>query len=148
MKVRDNSEVTVLEVQGYLLPDERYYDRNHTWGKVEGDIVTVGLNDFAQKLAKDFVSVDLPLEGKSVIQGKAIASVESGKWVGRIYAIVSGEVVEVNEALEDEPTLLNTDPYGEGWVLKIRMDDPDELANLLQGDEAVGWLEEEIEKHA
>ncbi|HXL04788.1 MAG TPA: glycine cleavage system H protein [Bacillota bacterium] len=137
-----------MEVQGYLLPDELYYDRNHSWGRVEGDIVTVGLNDFAQKLAKDFVSADLPLEGRSVIQGKAIASVESGKWVGRIYAIVSGEVVEVNEALEDEPTLLNTDPYGEGWVLKIRMDDPDELANLLQGEEAVRWLEEEIEKHA
>ncbi len=146
--MHENSEVTVLEVQGYLLPDELYYDRNHSWGRVEGDIVTVGLNDFAQKLAKDFVSADLPLEGRSVIQGKAIASVESGKWVGRIYAIVSGEVVEVNEALEDEPTLLNTDPYGEGWVLKIRMDDPDELANLMQGEEAVRWLEEEIEKHA
>jgi len=131
-----------------LLPDDLYYDRNHTWGKVEGDIVTVGLNDFAQKLAKDFVSVDLPLEGRNVIQGKAIASVESGKWVGRIYAIVSGEIVEINEDLEDEPTLLNTDPYGEGWVLKIRMDEPDELANLLQGEEAVRWLEEEIAKHA
>jgi glycine cleavage system H protein len=140
--------VTVLEIQGYLLPDDLYYDRNHTWGKVEGDIVTVGLNDFAQKLAKDFVSVDLPLEGRNVIQGKAIASVESGKWVGRIYAIVSGEITEINEALEDEPTLLNTDPYGEGWVLRIRMDEPDELANLLQGEEAVRWLEEEIAKHA
>jgi glycine cleavage system H protein len=140
--------VTVLEIQGYLLPDDLYYDRNHTWGKVEGDIVTVGLNDFAQKLAKDFVSVDLPLEGRNVIQGKAIASVESGKWVGRIYAIVSGEIVEINEDLEDEPTLLNTDPYGEGWVLRIRMDEPDELANLLQGEEAVRWLEEEIAKHA
>lgn len=137
-----------MDVQGYLLPDDLYYDRNHTWGKVEGDIVTVGLNDFAQKLAKDFVSVDLPLEGRNVIQGKAIASVESGKWVGRIYAIVSGEIVEINEDLEDEPTLLNTDPYGEGWVLKIRMDEPDELANLLQGEEAVRWLEEEIAKHA
>jgi len=137
-----------LEIQGYLLPDDLYYDRNHTWGKVEGDIVTVGLNDFAQKLAKDFVSVDLPLEGRNVIQGKAIASVESGKWVGRIYAIVSGEITEINEALEDEPTLLNTDPYGEGWVLRIRMDEPDELANLLQGEEAVRWLEEEIAKHA
>lgn len=137
-----------MEIQGYLLPDDLYYDRNHTWGKVEGDIVTVGLNDFAQKLAKDFVSVDLPLEGRNVIQGKAIASVESGKWVGRIYAIVSGEIVEINEDLEDEPTLLNTDPYGEGWVLKIRMDEPDELANLLQGEEAVRWLEEEIAKHA
>ncbi len=137
-----------MEIQGYLLPDDLYYDRNHTWGKVEGDIVTVGLNDFAQKLAKDFVSVDLPLEGRNVIQGKAIASVESGKWVGRIYAIVSGEITEINEALEDEPTLLNTDPYGEGWVLKIRMDEPDELANLLQGEEAVRWLEEEIAKHA
>ncbi|NLJ60827.1 MAG: glycine cleavage system protein H [Firmicutes bacterium] len=137
-----------MEIQGYLLPDDLYYDRNHTWGKVEGDIVTVGLNDFAQKLAKDFVSVDLPLEGRNVIQGKAIASVESGKWVGRIYAIVSGEITEINEALEDEPTLLNTDPYGEGWVLRIRMDEPDELANLLQGEEAVRWLEEEIAKHA
>ena len=137
-----------MEVHGYFLPDELYYDRNHTWGRVEGDIVTVGLNDFAQKLAKDFVSVDLPPEGKSVVQGKAIASIESGKWVGRIYAIVSGEVAEVNEALEDEPTLLNTDPYGEGWVLRIRMEEPDELANLLQGEEAVRWLEEEIEKHA
>ncbi len=146
--MHENSEVTVLEVQGYLLPDELYYDRNHTWGKVEENIITVGLNDFAQKLAKDFVSVDLPIEGKQVTQGKAIASVESGKWVGRIYAIVSGEVIEVNEDLEDDPTLLNTDPYGEGWVLKIRMEDPDELSNLLQGEEAVSWLEEEIEKHA
>jgi len=137
-----------LEVQGYLLPDELYYDRNHTWGKVEENIITVGLNDFAQKLAKDFVSVDLPIEGKQVTQGKAIASVESGKWVGRIYAIVSGEVIEVNEDLEDDPTPLNTDPYGEGWVLKIRMEDPDELSNLLQGEEAVSWLEEEIKKHA
>jgi glycine cleavage system H protein len=137
-----------LEIQGYLFPDELCYDRNHSWGRVEGDIVTVGLNDFAQKLAKDFVSVDLPFEGKSVTQGKAIASVESGKWVGRIYAIVSGEVVEINEELEDEPTLLNTDPYGEGWVLKIRMDDPNELANLLRGEEVAGWLEEEIAKHA
>jgi glycine cleavage system H protein len=91
--------------------------------------------------------VDLPLEGKEVVQGKAIASIESGKWVGRIYAIVSGEVVEVNEELEDEPTLLNTDPYGDGWVLKIRMENPEELSNLLQGEEAVRWLEEEIAKH-
>lgn len=146
--MHDNSEVAVLEIQGYLLPDDLCYDRNHSWGRVEGDIVTVGLNDFAQKLAKDFVSVDLPLEGKSVTQGKAIAAVESGKWVGRVYAIVSGEVVEVNEALEDEPTLLNSDPYGEGWVLKLKMDNPDELANLLRGEEVAKWLEEEIVKHA
>ena len=139
--------MTVVEVKGYQLPEDLYYDRNHCWGRVEGGIVTVGLNDFAQKLAKDFVSVDLPLEGKEVVQGKAIASIESGKWVGRIYAIVSGEVVEVNEELEDEPTLLNTDPYGDGWVLKIRMENPEELSNLLQGEEAVRWLEEEIAKH-
>ena len=67
--MHENSEVTVLEVQGYLLPDELYYDRNHTWGKVEENIITVGLNDFAQRLAKDFVSVDLPIEGKQVTQG-------------------------------------------------------------------------------
>ncbi|MEW5866566.1 MAG: glycine cleavage system protein GcvH [Bacillota bacterium] len=137
-----------MEVKGYLLPDELYYEPNHSWAKVDGDTVTVGLNDFAQKLAGEFVSVDLPSEGKKVQQGKPIAAVESGKWVGRVYAPVSGEVIEVNENVEDDPTLMNSDPYGEGWVLKIKMDDPAELESLLQGEKAAKWLEEEIEKHA
>lgn len=137
-----------MEVKGYLLPDELYYEPNHSWAKVDGDTVTVGLNDFAQKLAGEFVSVDLPSEGKKVQQGKPIAAVESGKWVGRVYAPVSGEIVEVNENVEDDPILLNSDPYGEGWVLKIKMDDPTELESLLQGEKAAKWLEEEIEKHA
>lgn len=137
-----------MEVKGYLLPDELYYEPNHSWAKVDGDTVTVGLNDFAQKLAGEFVSVDLPSEGKKVQRGKPIAAVESGKWVGRVYAPVSGEVIEVNENVEDDPTLMNSDPYGEGWVLKIKMDDPAELESLLQGEKAAKWLEEEIEKHA
>lgn len=137
-----------MEVKGYLLPDDLYYEPNHSWGRVEGDVVTVGINDFAQKLAGEFVSVDLPAVGKKVHQGKPAAAVESGKWVGRVYAVVTGEVIEVNEDLEDDPTLLNTDPYGEGWVFKVKMDDPAELANLMRGDRAVRWLEEEIEKHA
>ncbi len=137
-----------MEVKGYLLPDDLYYEPNHSWGKVDGDIVMVGINDFAQKLAGEFVSVDLPSPGKKVQQGKPVAAVESGKWVGRIYAVVSGEVVEVNENVEDDPTLMNTDPYGEGWVFRVKMDDPSELGGLMQGEKAARWLEEEIEKHA
>ncbi|NPV53178.1 MAG: glycine cleavage system protein GcvH [Firmicutes bacterium] len=136
-----------MDVQGYSLPDELYYDTNHSWGRVEGDIMVVGINDFAQKLAGEFVSVDLPPEGKKVQQGKPLASVESGKWVGRVYAPVSGEIVEVNEALEDDPTVLNSDPYGYGWVAKIKFDNPAELENLLQAGKAAEWLEEEIAKH-
>ena len=137
-----------MEIQGYNLPDELYYEPNHTWARVEGDTVVVGLNDFAQKLAGEFVSIDLPSPGKKVQQGKPIGSVESGKWVGRVYAPVSGEVIEANESLEDDPTLMNSDPYGEGWVAKIKMDNPAELENLLKGEKVVKWIEEEIQKHA
>jgi len=136
-----------MEVKGYQFPDELYYDKNHFWARVEGGMVVMGTTDLTQQLAGEITFVDVPGEGDEVTQGKPFGSIESGKWVGRIYAVVSGEVKEGNEALEDEPELINQDCYGKGWVCKIAPSDLDaELANLMQGAAYQAWVQAEIDK--
>lgn len=108
-----------MEIEGYSFPDDLYYDKNHFWARVEGDLVVMGTTDMTQQMAGEITYVDIDQEGAEVSQGKPFASIESGKWVGRVYAVVSGEVAEVNEALEDEPELINQNPYEEGWLFKI-----------------------------
>jgi glycine cleavage system H protein len=122
-----------MEIEGYSFPDDLYYDKNHFWARVEGDLVVMGATDFSQKLAGEITYVDVDQEGQAVEQGKPFASIESGKWVGRVYAMVSGEVVAVNSDLEDEPEKINQDPYGEGWLFKIEPSGlEDDLANLMK----------------
>jgi glycine cleavage system H protein len=135
-------------VEGYELPDELYYHKEHMWARVQGQKVVVGITDFAQKLAGDISYVDMPEEGDEVEQGERVGTIETGKWLGKLYAPVSGEIAARNEALEDDPTVINRDPHGEGWIFEIQMSDSDELENLLQGEAAVQWLKGEIEKHA
>lgn len=138
-----------MEVKGYNFPDELYYDKNHFWARVEGGVVVMGTTDLTQKLAGDITFVDVPGEGDEVTQGKPFGSIESGKWVGRVYAVVSGEVNQGNEALEDEPELINQDCYGAGWICKITPSDLDaELAGLMQGAAYQAWVEAEIAKMA
>ncbi|MCB2185667.1 MAG: glycine cleavage system protein GcvH [Deltaproteobacteria bacterium] len=138
-----------MEVKGYNFPDELYYDKNHFWAKVDGDVVVMGTTDLTQKLAGEITFVDVPEEGDEVTQGKPFGSIESGKWVGRVYAVVSGEVAEGNEALDDEPELINSDCYGEGWVAKITPSNLEaDLANLLQGQAYADWVSAEIDKLA
>jgi len=138
-----------MEIQGYNLPDELYYEQNHFWVKQEGDVIVMGMDDFAQKMAGEIVYVQLPGEGKTVKQGAKFAKMESGKWLGKVYAPVSGEIVAVNEALETNPELINEDCYGKGWMFKIKPDDPSELNNLLHEKEAVEkWVLADIEKYA
>lgn len=138
-----------MEVKGYNFPDDLYYDKNHFWARVEGGVVVMGTTDLTQKLAGDITFVDVPGEGDEVTQGKPFGSIESGKWVGRVYAVVSGEVKEGNEALEDEPELINQDCYGAGWICKITPSDLDgELAGLMQGAAYQAWVEAEIAKMA
>ena len=138
-----------MKIQEYELPDDLYYEKNHYWARVEGDLVVMGATDFTQKLAGEFVYVELPYEGDKIEQGKPFATIESGKWTGRIYAPVSGEIVEVNEDLEDDYTLINQDPYGEGWIVKITPSNLDaELKNLLhEKGEVEEWIKSEIEQH-
>jgi len=137
-----------MEHKGYVFPDDLKYEKNHFWAKVEGDLVVTGATEFISKQAGEITFVDLPEEGDEVTQGKPYGSIESGKWVGRIYAVVSGEIAEVNADLEDEPEKMNEDPYGGAWICKIRPSNlEEEKAALMSPDDAFKkFIEEEINK--
>ena len=107
------------------------YSKDHEWVRVEGDVGTVGISDYAQEQLGDVVYVELPEVGTTVAQNDEAAVVESVKAASEVYAPVSGEVVEVNQALEDAPALVNGDPTGEGWFLKLRIGAPGELDALM-----------------
>ena len=135
----------MADIKGYSMPDELYYHKDHSWARVEGSKVTVGMNDFFQKEAGDIVFVDLPEEEDEVSQGETCGKIQSRKWIGKVVSPVAGEIVEINEDLEDDTSLINSDPYGKGWILVIEASDlDDELKNLMQGDALVAFLEEEI----
>ena len=121
------------------IPEELYYVvGKHVWARREGDLVTVGMTDVAQKLAKTIVAVTPKATGKTVQKGRNIATVESGKWVGPVTAPISGEIVEVNEVLVATPSLVNSDPYGAGWVARLRPSDwESEAVDLVTGAEGI-----------
>ena len=137
-----------MEIQGYNMPDELHYEENHFWVKEDGDLVVMGMDDFAQKMAGEIVYVQLPEEGKSLSAGKKFAKIESGKWLGKVFAPVSGELAAVNEELETNPGLINEDCYGKGWLYKIKPAVKSEIKNLIYGPEAVEkWVLADIEKY-
>ncbi len=137
-----------MEIQGYNMPDDLHYEENHYWVKVEGDILVMGMDDFARQMAGEIVYVQLPFEGKKLTAGKKFAKVESGKWVGKVFAPVNGEMQEANEELEMDPTIINKDCYGEGWMYKIKPNDMGEVDNLIHGAAAVEkWLLADIERY-
>ena len=117
-------------------PEELKYTKEHEWVRTEDDdIVTVGITDFAQGELGDIVYVELEPEGSEFDQDEVLGTVEAVKTVSELYSPVSGEIVEVNEDLEDDPELVNTSPYNRGWMVKIKMSDPSELEGLLSADE-------------
>jgi glycine cleavage system H protein len=111
-----------------------YYSDQHEWIRVEGDEAIVGITDFAQGQLGDVVFVEVPEAGKHVTKGGEAAVVESVKAASDVYAPVSGEVSQGNQALVDDPSLVNTDPEGEGWFFRIRLSDPSELDGLMDAD--------------
>ena len=124
------------------IPEGLIYTKEHEWIKVEGNDITVGITDYAQNALTDVVWVELPELGVSVKSMDSFANVESVKSVSEIYAPVSGEVTEINEDLEDAPETINTDPDGEGWICKMRMDNPGELGALLDAAAYKALIEE------
>lgn len=117
------------------IPNELRYATTHEWIRAEGQgVYTVGITEHAQELLGDMVFVDLPDEGEGVTQAEDCAVAESVKAASDIYAPISGEIVELNEQLEDTPELVNTDPYGEGWMFKIKAEDDSELEALLDAE--------------
>ena len=126
-------------IRGCNIPDDLYYlVEKHVWARRDGDTIVVGLSDVAQHLAKTFVSVTLKGAGKKVAKGKSVATAESSKWVGPVPSPVTGEIVEVNQALATAPATLNRDPYGDGWIARVRPDDWDgDSADLVTGQAGV-----------
>ena len=117
------------------------YDEEHEWVRVEGDEGVVGISDYAQDQLSDVVYVELPEIGDSFERGDILAVVESVKAASDVYMPVSGEVLEINDALEDSPELVNQDPYGEAWFVRITIADPSELDDLLDADAYESFLE-------
>lgn len=136
----------MAEIEGYNMPDELYYHKDHAWARVDGTKVTVGMHDMFQKESGDIVFVDLPEEEEEVEQGETCGKIQSRKWIGKLVAPVSGEIVEINEELEEDTSLINKDPYGEGWILVIEASNLDEeLDTLFHGESVVGFIESELE---
>ena len=122
------------------VPEELQYTRSHEWVRTEGDTATIGITDHAQDELGDIVFIELPEQGATLEAGDSFGTLESVKAVSDLYTPVGGEVVEVNEALNDSPEKINEDPYGEGWILKIQISDD---ADLLSASDYEKVLEEE-----
>ena len=124
------------------IPDELRYTAEHEWIAINGSVASVGITDFAQQALGDVVYVSVPAAGTRVTAGEPCGEVESTKSVSDIYSPVDGEVAEVNGDLDDDPALVNSDPYGAGWLMRIQLDDPDTDAGLLTADEYTALTKE------
>lgn len=117
------------------IPSNLKYSKDHEWIRVEGDEAYVGITDFAQSQLGDIVFVDVTTEGETLAQGEVFGTIEAVKTVSDAFLPVGGEVLEFNAALNDAPEMVNKDPYGEGWMVKIKMTDPAELDALLSAED-------------
>lgn len=124
-------------------PEDNRYAKSHEYVHVEGDIGTIGITDYAQKELGDVVFVELPQVDTELDAGDELGSIESVKAVSELFSPVSGVVVEINEALRDNPALINTDPWGDGWMIRIRMSDATEVDELMTAEEYEEYIEKE-----
>jgi len=129
------------------LPDDLYYHNDHCWVRVENGKARIGFDDFGQATAGKILFVRLKPEGKTIEAGKSFGSIETGKWVGPLRAPISGTIVEVNPEVKKKPTIINEDPYGDGWLIVVEPTNLEpELANLVTGDAIKAWIDKEIEE--
>ena len=124
-----------------MYPDDFYYSKDHEWLRIDGENATVGITDFAQKQLGDVVYVELPQPGALLEFHQSIGVIESVKAVSDIYSPVSGEVIEINEELNESPELVNEDPHEKGWIVRIKIKNKTELENLMSASEYEKFLE-------
>ena len=127
------------------VPEDLHYSKDHEWVRVEGNIATIGITDYAQNSLGDVVYVELPKAGENFASNESFGSVESVKAVSELFTPVSGQVTEVNGALDDQPEKVNTDPYGEAWMMRVKMSSPGEVDSLLTAAEYEDFTKEETE---
>ena len=124
-------------------PEDNHYAKSHEYIHLDGDVGTIGITDYAQSELGEVVFVELPQVGAELEAGDELGSIESVKAVSELFSPVSGEVVEVNERLADKPELVNTDPYGDGWMIKIKVSNKDEIDELMTSEEYEEYVEKE-----
>lgn len=127
------------------VPENLHYSKDHEWVRVDGEIAIIGITDYAQNSLGDVVYVELPKAGEDFSANEPFGSVESVKAVSEMFTPVSGSVVEINESLADEPEKVNSDPYGEGWMVRLRMSSPGEVDSLLTAAEYEDFTKAESE---
>ncbi|MCP4376496.1 MAG: glycine cleavage system protein GcvH [bacterium] len=121
-----------------MIPEDLSFTDQHEWARIEGTAATIGISHYAQDALGDITFVELPAVGSSLTKGGEACAVESAKAAASIYAPLSGKVTEINDQLEDDPGLINSEPYGQGWIYKIELSDPDQAAGLM---DAAGYGE-------
>jgi glycine cleavage system H protein len=127
-------------------PDDLYYNREHLWVRVQGNRGTVGVTDHAQREMGEILFVDLPEESSQLDKNDNFGSLESSKTVAELRSPLSGEIISINKDLEEEPSLVNDDPYGNGWLVVVEMDDPGELEDMLNAADYEELLEQKEEE--
>lgn len=132
----------------YAVPEDLYYDTNDFWIKVNGEEAVVGMTDYGQSNTGDILYLELSRTGEIIKQGERFGSIESGKWVGNLTAPLSGIVLDCNNAVECNPRQVNADAYGEGWMYKIKLSNPDELKSLMAPQEYSQWVAEQADNEA
>ncbi len=123
-------------------PDDRKYSKEHEWLKVDGDAAVIGITDYAQDQLGDVVYVDLPVPGTRIVQFEKMGEIESVKAVSDLFTPASGDVIEVNEKVVEKPELVNSEPYGDGWLLRVKLTAPSEATTLLSAAEYDALTEE------
>ncbi len=133
-----------MKIEGYEHREDLYYHKEFCWVRNLGNnTVEIGLTEFYTKLAGEISYIDMPQKGDDIEKDQRIGTVETGKWIGKLVSPVSGEVMAVNDKIEDEPESVNAKPY-ETWMLKVKLSNPDEIKELMFGDAAIDWLKGEI----
>ncbi|MEO0140541.1 MAG: glycine cleavage system protein GcvH [candidate division WOR-3 bacterium] len=122
------------------IPENLFYTKEHEWARIENGEAFFGITDYAQSMLSDIVYLDLPEVGRQVKQFEAYGAVEAVKAASDIYAPLSGEIISVNEAVKAEPGLVNRDPYGDGWLVKVKLSDPNEKANLMSAADYSAYI--------
>ncbi len=133
----------MAKIGDYNLPDDLFYHKEHFWVKRDGNVAVVGIDEFGTKMAGEISFIELPMEDDEVKAGDQVGSLETGKWLGKVYSPVSGAVIAVNEEAADDPSAINKDPYNT-WLFKVDMSNPDDLNGLITGPAITPWLQNEI----
>lgn len=135
-----------MRYKDYELPENVKYHNEHCWARLDGDMVVIGWTDFAQKLAADLTNIQVPDRGEALRKDAFMGTIESGKWVGKLFSPVDGEIVELNEDVMDDPRLINEDPYGDGWIMKVKASDTGQLEKLMDPGAYKGLIDSKLKE--